>query len=60
MSLDVENLFTNVTVDQTIDITLNSVHNNNSIPLPSIKPKNYYVHAQPKSHSYNHNGNIYT
>lgn len=62
-SLDIENLFTNVPVEQTIDIILNFVYSNKSIPPPPIKPPilKKLLHAcTTKVPSYDHNGNIYT
>ena len=37
-SLDVESLFTNVPVEETIDIILNYVYKNKHLPSPKIKP----------------------
>lgn len=62
-SLDVKKLFTNVPVFQTIDIILNSVYTNNSIPPSAIKPfiLKKLLHAiTTKVPFYDHNGNIYT
>lgn len=59
MSLDIENLFANVPVDQTIGIILNSIYTNNSIPPPSILKKLLHT-CTTKVPFYDHNGNIYT
>ena len=37
-SLDVENLFSNVPVNQTVDIIINNIHNNQSLPPLKINP----------------------
>ena len=37
-SLDVENLFTNLPVNETIDIIINNIYNNPSFPLLDINP----------------------
>ena len=38
VSLDVENLFTNVPVNKTIDIIINNIYNNQSLSLLKINP----------------------
>ena len=38
VSLDVENVFTNVPVNETVDIVINSIYNNPSLPPLKINP----------------------
>ena len=61
--IDVENLFTNVSVNETIDIIINNIYNNPSLPLLKINPnmlRKIPLTCTTEVPFYDHVGNIYT
>ena len=61
-SLDVENLFTNVPVNETIDIIINNIYNNPSLPPLKINPnilRKLLLTCTTEVPFYGHLGNIY-
>ena len=61
-SLDVENLFINVPVNKTIDIFINNIYNNPSLPPVKIKPnllEKILLTCTAEIPLNNHLGNIY-
>ena len=56
VSLDIENLFTNILVNEAIKIIIENIYNHTSIPLPVMQPKiplNSSLPVPQKSHSMN-------
>lgn len=41
-SLDIKSLFTNIPLDETINIAANLLYDNNNLNVPPI-PKNYFI-----------------
>ena len=61
-SLDVENLFTNVPVNETIDIIINNIYNNPSLPPLKINPnilRKLILTCTTEVPFYDNLGNIY-
>ena len=61
-SLDVENVFTNVPVNETIDIIINNIYNNPSLPPLKINPnilRKLLLTCTTEVPFYDHLGNIY-
>ena len=61
-SLDVESLFTNVPVKDTINIIVNNIYNNPSLPILKINPniiRRLLLIPTTKVSFYNHCGDIY-
>lgn len=54
VSLDVKNLFANVSVNETIDFNLKNIYNHSSLPLlkinPRIKKSQYLAHMLFNDH----------
>ena len=61
-SLDIENLFTNVTVNETVDIIINNIYNNPSLPPLKINPnilRKLLLTCTSEVPFHEHLGNIY-
>ena len=61
-SLDVENLFTNIPVNETIDIIINNIYNNSSLPPLEINPnihRKLILTCTTEVPFHDHLGNIY-
>ena len=62
-SLDIENLFTNIPVNETIDIIINNIYNDPSLPFLKINPnilQKIILTCTTEVPFYNHLSNIYT